>query len=214
MSIKKTYNSSPYLTANFEAALKDIQAISYSLEQSIGLTSISPKYLKKIEAQNQVYYHASECQTPEETDKFIEAWCADMNVESNSYRTGGGLGFDWHIDRENKSVTITLVHPHGWHKESTLLSRAWLAGYRGELGFAYNTQDARKVIEAVHISEAFHQLRIYHAGVERCLEAVRNDTLPQLLIELANEVLAIRKKSNHVLNANSDLSDDELLGIK
>jgi hypothetical protein len=213
MSISKIYDDGPYSGGNWEMALKEVQAISYSLEQSIGLTSISPKYLKKIEAQNQVYYHASECQTPEETDKFVMSWCEDMNVETNTYRTGGGLGFDWHIDRENKSVTITLVHPRGWHKDSTLLAKAWLAGYRGDLDFEYSVHDASLVVYATDIQDKLTRLHIRHVGLERCLEAVRKGTVLELIVEVASEALAVQKKRDTSLQAEIDnRSDDELLG--
>lgn len=199
MAITKSYK-------DFKEMIASVRTISASLAQSISPEVQDEDTLRALLLENIQWYNDNPIQRSDYP-----------SITHRCYFTGSGLGFTWdrHIDG---SVTCTLRHPsRKWHKDSTLLSKAWLAGFRGQLPFEYTTTDALHVTYAVRMDSALRDLRVYHAGFERVLEAVRNDSIPDLLINLGNEIKECKARTeidDDEYEYDDNLSDDELLGIK
>lgn len=173
---------------SFGEMITTLRKVSFSLDQSFGVyiggDIDAPDQLRACLENNQAYYI-------EDGDTLNQA----LAEAPNAYWTGGGVHFTWdiHVDQ---SVTCTLLPCSAdgdWHKNSRLLANAWHVGFRGELPFLYNHRMALTIHRAVEIQDALHIFVKGAASLDRCLTAIANHTLLELMIEVAQEEIAERK---------------------
>lgn len=172
----------------FAEMITILRKVSFSLDQSFGVyiggDIDAPDQLRACLENNQEYYIADE--------DVLKQILAEA---PNAYWTGGGVHFTWDIHAD-ASVTCTFLPCSAdgdWHKNSRLLANAWHVGFRGELPFPYNHGMALTIRHAVEIQDALDVFVNGVASLDRCLTAIANHTLLELMIEVAQEEIAERE---------------------
>lgn len=166
---------------NWKDAIKSVKAVSHSIGHSIGsYEPATPKALKRLEAENQFYYHSSW----DDFDEFEEWWL--WKHDDDAYHTGGGTGFSWEI-HDDGTVTITLHHASGWHPTSSLLAAAWEAGFRGELPFPYDDADLNRIKRAKLQQDAIITCLDKRVSIEEIIKAKKNGVMVEFFLDLVIE---------------------------
>lgn len=127
--------------SSLDVALVSVKRASSSLRDALGAAGVQntdslPTVVGKLYDN---VFNAAAGKTPK----------LEINENGFAYQTSGGLQL--FVSVEDDGYFVSVVHPRGWYRNSTLLASLWLEGFRMDekalesWGFGYNDETAKAV---------------------------------------------------------------------